>query len=162
MPRQFPLHRWRAAIPVPPEDYFVEEVKQSLLDDVRLGDTAQERYNAVFKGGLQIYTTFEPRLQQLALQARNDQLPDTNGQFTVALVALDPQTGAVKAMVGGPGFENAKFNLATQGIRQPGSSMKTFVLVARARGRRPPERHPGRVQPVPLPPARRPAGLRDP
>ncbi len=119
-----------SAIPVPPEDYFVEEVKQSLLDDVRLGDTAQERYNAVFKGGLQIYTTFEPRLQQLALQARNDQLPDTNGQFTVALVALDPQTGAVKAMVGGPGFENAKFNLATQGIRQPGSSMKTFVLVA--------------------------------
>ena len=45
-------------------------------------------------------------------------------------MALDPQTGAVKAMVGGPGFENAKFNLATQGIRQPGSSMKTFVLVA--------------------------------
>ncbi len=119
-----------SATVVPPEDYFVEEVKQSLLDDVRLGDTAQERYNAVFKGGLQIYTTFDPRMQQLALQARNDQLPDTGGQFTVALVALDPQTGAVKAMVGGPGFENAKFNLATQGIRQPGSSMKTFVLVA--------------------------------
>ena len=51
----------------PPEDYFVEEVKQQLLDDVRLGDTAQERYNAVFKGGLQIYTTFDPRLQQIAL-----------------------------------------------------------------------------------------------
>ncbi|RPI06965.1 MAG: hypothetical protein EHM63_08310, partial [Actinobacteria bacterium] len=119
-----------SSVVVPPEDYFVEEVKQQLLDDVRIGDTAQERYNAVFKGGLQIYTTFEPRLQQLALQARNEQLPDTNGQFTVALVALDPQTGAVKAMVGGPGFENAKFNLATQGIRQPGSSMKTFVLVA--------------------------------
>ena len=114
----------------PPEDYFVEEVKQQLLDDVRLGDTAQERYNSVFKGGLQIYTTFDPKLQQFALQARNDQLPDTGGKFTVALVALDPQTGAVKAMVGGPGFENAKFNLATQGIRQPGSSMKTFVLVA--------------------------------
>jgi penicillin-binding protein 1A len=114
----------------PPEDYFVEEVKQQLLDDVRLGDTAQERYNSVFKGGLQIYTTFDPRMQQFALQARNDQLPDTGGKFTVALVALDPQTGAVRAMVGGPGFENAKFNLATQGIRQPGSSMKTFVLVA--------------------------------
>ncbi len=118
------------AAAAPPEDYFVEEVKQQLLDDVRLGDTAQERYNAVFKGGLQIYTTFDPRLQQFALQARNDQLPDTGGKFTVALVALDPQTGAVRAMVGGPGFENAKFNLATQGIRQPGSSMKTFVLVA--------------------------------
>ncbi len=114
----------------PPEDYFVEEVKQQLLDDVRLGDTAQERYNAVFKGGLQIYTTFDPKMQQEALQARNDQLPDTGGKFTVALVALDPRTGAVKAMVGGPGFENAKFNLATQGIRQPGSSFKTYVLVA--------------------------------
>ncbi len=114
----------------PPEDYFVEEVKQQLLDDVRLGETAQERYNAVFKGGLQIYTTFDPKMQQEALQARNDQLPDTGGKFTVALVALDPRTGAVKAMVGGPGFENAKFNLATQGIRQPGSSFKTYVLVA--------------------------------
>ena len=41
-----------------------------------------------------------------------------------------PASGAVRAMVGGPGFENAKFNLATQGIRQPGSSIKTFVLVA--------------------------------
>ncbi|HTN79636.1 MAG TPA: transglycosylase domain-containing protein, partial [Acidimicrobiales bacterium] len=118
------------AAATPPEDYFVEEVKQQLLDDVRLGDTAQERYNAVFKGGLQIYTTFDPKMQQEALQARNDQLPDTGGKFTVALVALDPQTGAVKAMVGGPGFENAKFNLATQGVRQPGSSFKTFVLVA--------------------------------
>ncbi len=68
-------------------------MKQQLLDDVRLGDTAQERYNSVFKGGLQIYTTFDPRLQQFALQARNDQLPDTGGKFTVALVALDPQTG---------------------------------------------------------------------
>ena len=119
-----------SASAAPPEDYFVEEVKQQLLDDVRLGDTSQERYNSVFKGGLQIYTTFDPRMQQEALQARNDQLPDTGGKFTVALVALDPQSGAVKAMVGGPGFENAKFNLATQGVRQPGSSFKTFVLVA--------------------------------
>ena len=45
-------------------------------------------------------------------------------------MALDPRTGAVRAMVGGPGFDATKFNLATQGCRQPGSSFKTFVLVA--------------------------------
>ena len=118
-----------------PRTTSCEEVKQQLLDDVRLGDTAQERYNAVFKGGLQIYTTFDPRLQQFALQARNDQLPDTGGKFTVALVALDPRTGAVRAMVGGPGFENAKFNLATQGIRQPGSSIQDVRARRCARGR---------------------------
>ncbi|HEV7761094.1 MAG TPA: transglycosylase domain-containing protein [Acidimicrobiales bacterium] len=128
----------------PPDDYFVEEVKQQLLDDERLGATPAEREKAIFQGGLRIYTTFDPRAQHLALQARNEQLPGTNGVFdivdprngetrqaTAAIVTVDNATGAVRAMVGGPGFDNYKYNIATQSPgRQGGSSFKTFVLAS--------------------------------
>ncbi len=132
----------------PPDDYFVEEVKQALLDDPRLGETATERYDAVFRGGLRIHTTIDLRLQFLAEVARNEVLSrfalenqpalfiagrnqageDAIG--TIAMATVEPSTGAVRAMVGGPGFsDESKFNLATQGYRQPGSSFKTFVLL---------------------------------
>ena len=117
-----------------PNDYFVEEVKQQLLDMEELGATPTERYNALFKGGLRIETTFSPEAQFLALSARNNVLPDTGGQFTAAMVAVTPQTGAVRAMVGGPGFDRYRYNLATQGARQPGSSFKIFVLTAALEG----------------------------
>ena len=112
------------------EEYFVEEVKQRLLRDPRLGETAQERYNAVFRGGLRIDTTFDPELQRLADETVKRILPDTKGRFTAALVSVEPSTGAVRAMVAGPGHEQSKFNLVTQARRQPGSSFKTFVLLA--------------------------------
>ena len=116
----------------PPNDYFVEEVKQRLLSDTRLGETAQERYNAVFKGGLRIYSTLDPALQSMALEHRNRVLPPSllRGRFTSALVTVEPATGYVRAMVAGDDFTTAKYNLATQGKRQPGSSFKPFVLLA--------------------------------
>ncbi|MDP9402744.1 MAG: PBP1A family penicillin-binding protein [Actinomycetota bacterium] len=116
----------------PPNDYFVEEVKQRLLDDERLGDTAQERYNAVFKGGLKITTTLDPEYQRLAELHRDRILKPsvTRGQFTSALISVQPSTGYVRAMVAGDDFANARYNLATQGRRQPGSSFKPFVLLA--------------------------------
>jgi penicillin-binding protein 1A len=138
----------------PPNDYFVEEVKQLLLDDPILGATPTDRYNAVFSGGLKVYTTFDPTMQYEALTARNNDLPGPgDGTYEVptrdpaqladchapegaaacpggaALVSLDSDSGAIRAMVGGPGFENYKYNLATAANRQPGSSFKTFVLV---------------------------------
>ncbi len=125
-----PLPEARIDVLPEPNDYFVEEVKQQLLDMEELGETPTERYNALFKGGLRIQTTFSPQAQFLALSARNNVLPDTGGQFTAALVAVTPQTGAVRAMVGGPGFDQYRYNLATQGARQPGSSFKIFVLAA--------------------------------
>jgi 1A family penicillin-binding protein len=128
-----------AAVPVkvftplpPPNDYFVEEVKQRLLSDERLGETAQERYNAVFKGGLKVHTTQDAKQQREAEQRRNEVLPPslTKGRFTSALVSVEPSTGYVRAMVAGDDFGTAKYNLATQGTRQPGSSFKPYVLLA--------------------------------
>ncbi|MCB1006443.1 MAG: transglycosylase domain-containing protein, partial [Acidimicrobiales bacterium] len=111
-------------------DYFIEEVKQRLLDDPNLGATEEERYNAVFRGGLRIYTTYSPQAQYYALLARNSRIPENGGRFTAALASVEAGTGAVRALVGGPGFDNYKYNLATQGMRQPGSSFKMIVLMA--------------------------------
>ncbi|MEO6121313.1 MAG: PBP1A family penicillin-binding protein [Acidimicrobiales bacterium] len=116
----------------PPNDYFVEEVKQRLLDDKRLGETPQERYNALFKGGLRIYTTLDPRLQRLAEKHRREVLTAriTRGEFTSALASVEPSTGYVRALVAGDDFGAEQYNLATQGKRQPGSSFKIIVLLA--------------------------------
>jgi penicillin-binding protein 1A len=113
------------------EDYFLEEVKQNLLDDERLGDTRRERVEAVFSGGLNVYTTLDPDAQEQAERAVDDVLPEDDRGFTMATASVEPGSGAVRAMVGGPGFEEySKFNLATQKGRPTGSSFKTFVLTA--------------------------------
>ncbi|MBW3573990.1 MAG: PBP1A family penicillin-binding protein [Actinobacteria bacterium] len=112
-----------------PKDYFVEEVTQRLLKDPRIGEDDAARYNALFKGGLTITTTLDPRLQTLAEEAVTSVVPDPTGPFTASVVSVDPASGAVRAMVGGRGFETDKFNIATQGAgQQPGSSFKPFVL----------------------------------
>ncbi len=127
--RSTPIPTGRASTPPRPKDYFVEEVTRLLLADPRLGETQSDRYNAIFRGGLMIKTTLDPRLQGLAEEAVASTLPDTAGQFSAAVVTVEPGTGAVRAMVGGPGFEQAKYNIATQGTgRQPGSSFKPYVL----------------------------------
>jgi penicillin-binding protein 1A len=114
-----------------PKDYFLQEVVSTLLEDDRLGETQSDRYTALFRGGLTIKTTFDPEKQWMATNGVATVLPDTGGTFTAAVVSVEPGTGAVRAMVGGPGFETAKYNIATQGIgRQPGSSFKPFVLAA--------------------------------
>jgi len=113
------------------DSYFIEEVKQRLLNEPSLGDTPQARYNAVFRGGLRIYTTLDPSFQQDAKQAVANHLPDENGTWTGALVSVDTHTGAVRALVGGPGFDRSQYRIATEGPgRQPGSSFKPIVLAA--------------------------------
>ncbi|MDQ3306163.1 MAG: transglycosylase domain-containing protein, partial [Actinomycetota bacterium] len=112
-----------------PQDYFIEEVTQRLLADPRLGETQTERYNALFLGGLTIKTTLDPRLQTLAEEAVAATIPEPGGEFTASVVSVEPGTGAVRALVGGRGFETDKYNIATQGVgQQPGSSFKPFVL----------------------------------
>ena len=126
------------AMPPPPparqpqsSDYFAEHVKQQLLGADWMGATAEERYQALFAGGLSIHTTLDPRAQQLAQQSVQSILPDDPRRFTAALVSVEPATGAVTALVGGPNFDQTKFNLVTDGDgRQVGSSFKMFTLLS--------------------------------
>ncbi|MDH3730796.1 MAG: PBP1A family penicillin-binding protein [Acidimicrobiia bacterium] len=113
--------------------YFTEEVKRTLLSDPALGATATDRYNALFRGGLRIHTTIDPQVQ-LAAEASIDSVVGEEAP-AAAMVAIDPRTGHVLAIVGGEGFYDAEspiaqFNLATQGRRQTGSAFKPFVLAS--------------------------------
>ena len=120
-----------------PDAYFVEYVKDLIQRDPRfnaLGATVAERVNALFKGGLRIHTTIDPRLQRYAEQASLGVLPYKKDPYN-GFVAVDPRSGGILAMVGGRDFFDAKdpygkFNLAVQSRRQPGSSFKPFTLVA--------------------------------
>lgn len=155
-------------IELPPKSYFVEEVKQQLLDDPKyLGGSPEDRFNLVFNGGLSIYTTFDPVAQRQAEDAVAATLVEYNEgehggvEATMALAALEPDTGAVRAVVGGPGFaqDEEEFNLATQGSRQPGSAFKTFVMMTLfEQGYQPSDRISGRG-PCQIP---NPGGVPDP
>ena len=112
------------------QDYFTEQVKQQLLDDPRLGATKAERVAMLFGGGLKIYTTLDRSAQAAAEAARDTQLPANDKGITAAMVAVEPSTGAVRALVGGPGFDHYQYDIATQAPgRQTGSSFKTFTLL---------------------------------
>jgi penicillin-binding protein 1A len=110
--------------------YFADQVKEILLNkSTILGEDQQERYNKFFRGGLKIYTTQNRALQVAAEQARATQMPSTGGRFDAAVVSLDTQSGAVRAMVGGPGFDQLQLNL-TLAPRQTGSAVKFMILAA--------------------------------
>jgi penicillin-binding protein 1A len=104
------------------EPYFVSYVEDAL----------QQAYGAatVAKGGLKIYTTIEPRLQGEAVTALSSVL-DKGNDPAGAIVSLDPQTGAVRAMAAvTPGSAASSFNLVTSAERQAGSTFKPIVLTA--------------------------------
>gem|GEM_PF-1552245 len=109
-------------------DYFFDTVTEALLNLDALGDTREERFNAVYSGGLRVYSTFDPVLERQMKEAVKEVLPDGTGRFEVSIATVEPSTGAVRAFLGGPDFAEFEFNLATQGKRQPGSSFKTYVL----------------------------------
>ncbi len=112
-------------------DYYVEQVKQILLNQsTTLGATYSERYNALFGGGLRIYTNLDPRVQTIAEKDVASDIPANSQGFTGALASVAPTTGQVRAIVGGPGFNVYQYDLATQAFRQPGSGFKLFTLLA--------------------------------
>jgi membrane peptidoglycan carboxypeptidase len=120
-----------ASADIRPQNYLVAEVQDRLLNDPRLGSTAKERFDHLLKGGLKIYTTFDPRLQDLSTQATEEALPHSPAgpDWVSSLVAIDPLTGAVRAMVGGPDFAASQYNIATHPVgRQPGSTWKVITL----------------------------------
>jgi penicillin-binding protein 1A len=101
------------------EPYFFDYVSELLI----------ERYgiNTYRKGGLKVYTTIDPSLQDQARTAIAGQLNQT-GDPSSAIVAIDPRNGYIRAMASSGNYKSLNFNLAAQGHRQPGSSFKTFVL----------------------------------
>ena len=91
---------------------------------------------AVYEGGLEVATTLDPHLQQLAQQSVDWGVGRAASEgvnaHQAALVAIRPQTGEIVAMVGGAGGFTLKsqFNRAWQALRQPGSSFKPYVYTA--------------------------------
>lgn len=117
-----------------PNFYFIDMITQKVIDELGA--------EALYKGGLKVYTTLDSDMQKAAIEsmkhlpevpqvatnpptAYNDKNKLTQPQ--IALVAIDPNTGHVKAMLGGRGQD--KFNRATLSVRQPGSSFKPFVYL---------------------------------
>src|SRR5690606_30764969 len=126
--------------------YFVEWVRTTLepIYGTRL-----------YNGGLRIYTTLDIEMQQHAQAAMDsgwarierlpgyraptyaetmadeDRAPTNETPYLQGLfIGLDPETGEVRALVGGRDFADSKFNRATQALRQPGSTFKPFVYYA--------------------------------
>lgn len=96
--------------------YFVTFVLKELL----------EKYGVhqVYRGGLKVYTTLDLDLQEYAEEALS------KAPAEGALVAIDPKTGFIKAMVGGKDFKKSQFNRAVQARRQPGSAFKAILYTA--------------------------------
>jgi penicillin-binding protein 1A len=99
--------------------YFTTWVRQQVVD----------KFGArrALEGGLQVRTTLDLDLQDAAEKAVKKYLPDSTWP-SAAVVAIDNQTGEVRAMYGGRDYAERPFNLATQGQRQPGSAIKPFIL----------------------------------
>jgi penicillin-binding protein 1A len=109
--------------------WFIDGLRRQLQDDPRLGKTKEGRTQRLFEGGLRIHTTLDADMQRAAEQAVDRLRPPTGPD--IALVAIDPRDGGVRAVVGGRNWEKGSYNAALQGPgRQPGSSFKTFVLTA--------------------------------
>jgi penicillin-binding protein 1A len=113
------------------EPYFVEAVKREIMSDPRFGETENERARSLYKGGLRIQTTLDLDLQDAAREAIDNVL-GLPGDPEAALVAIEPETGEIVAMVGGRDWKLSQVNLAL-GVegggsgRQAGSSFKPIV-----------------------------------
>jgi 1A family penicillin-binding protein len=108
--------------------YFVQAVTEMLYD--------QFGTEKVLTGGLRVYTTLDSEVQRFAEQSVLKRLAELDKRrvqgepLQAALVAIEPSTGYVRAMVGGRNFVESPFNRAIDAKRQPGSAFKPFVFAA--------------------------------
>jgi penicillin-binding protein 1B len=112
--------------------YFVDLVGQRLAEDFP-GVTAQE-------GSVDVYTTLDINLQRIAIDAVRNGLAQVDKLLSrrrkrpqpaqVALIAVDPRSGEVLAMIGGRSYNQSQYNRAVVARRQPGSTFKPFVYLA--------------------------------
>ncbi|MEX2661762.1 MAG: PBP1A family penicillin-binding protein [Vicinamibacterales bacterium] len=106
--------------------YFVDFVGQELQDKYKI------------TGAIDVYTTLDVHLQKLAQDAVRDGLNRVDEilakrkrqRAQAALVAIDPRTGEILALVGGRSYNQTQFNRALNANRQPGSVFKPFVYLA--------------------------------
>ena len=106
------------------EPYIFDLVKQEL----------QDRYgvNTVQNGGLKVYTTIQPRLQQAAQEAVDScSVCYSGGGPASALASVDPSNGEIVALASTQRYSlTSQFNFAAHAQRQPGSSFKVYDLTA--------------------------------
>lgn len=128
-------------------EYFRDTVSRELIE--RFGA------DAVYTGGLRVYTTLDRRLQAIAeevVASRLNRMPSRGGlhePLQGALVAIEPGTGYVRAIVGGRDFHESPFNRAIDAKRQPGSAFKPFIFaMALESGFSPSTRLDGLDQPI--------------
>ncbi|HVF30542.1 MAG TPA: PBP1A family penicillin-binding protein [Pyrinomonadaceae bacterium] len=105
--------------------YFVDAATREIQQKFE-GDYLNANFNT------RVYTTIDTQLQELAEKAVADQLAKLDRAYKgkrleASIVALDPHTGHVLAMVGGREYAASQFNRATDALRQPGSTFKPFV-----------------------------------
>jgi 1A family penicillin-binding protein len=116
-------------------EYFFEAIRKGLVE--------QYGSETVYRGGLRVYSTLDPTMQAAAEAAVTSSLKALEEQraksmakqrdsepLQAALIAIDPKTGYVRALVGGRNFEESRFDRALQAYRQPGSAFKPFVYAA--------------------------------
>ena len=132
--RRQPVQVERTIGSTQPAPYFTDYVRQEL--EARYGEDAFRTHDA------RIFTSLDLTLQRLAeravarglerLEASRPKLrrSDDAHRLQVALVALDPGTGQIRALVGGRDYQASQYNRATLARRQPGSAFKPFVYAA--------------------------------
>ena len=112
--------------------YFTEMVRDHLLNkSTILGATYQERFNMLYRGGITVTTTLDAKAQAQAEEAAKKNMPANKTGVQSSMVSVDTSTGALRALVGGPGFVagRTEVNLALR-RRQTGSTIKMFVLTS--------------------------------
>lgn len=105
--------------------YFIAYLTNQLTN--RYGD------DAVFRGDLKVWTTLDLDMQKHAEKLVADLVKQQGKRYRfdqAALVAIDPRSGYVRAMVGGADYQKSQFNRAVQAKRQPGSTFKPFVYLS--------------------------------
>jgi 1A family penicillin-binding protein len=108
--------------------YFQEEIRRQLF--------ALFGADRVLRSGLRVYSTYDPELQRQAESAVTTRIAEIVKTRPAArdlegsLVAIDPSTGDVRALVGGRDFNASSFNRATQARRQAGSAFKPIIYAA--------------------------------
>lgn len=102
--------------------YFRDYIRYIAVDKLGINE------HLLNEGGITIYTTLDPSAQATAEEVIAKGFPE-NSEQQAALIAIDPRTGYIKAMVGGRNYKNNQYNRVFAKTRQPGSSFKPFLYL---------------------------------